>query len=147
MKENSHQCSIFNLKGNIAAVLVYLLVMIVNFLTDFDYYTWVIPLLFLVFEKTSKYLQYHSAQSLSFCLISLTINIIGLTLNLFTSSEGYDTIVSLTVMFIALVSLVVSILFLVFEIISIYKAYKYVYYEIPIVSKFAKYLLKKTNKA
>ena len=146
MTENTQRCSILNLNANAASVLVYILSMACNFFTDLDYFTWIIPLLFLVLEKSSKYVQYHSAQALSFCLISLAINIIGMTLNLFTSSEGYDMIVSLTVMVVALSSLIFSITLLVYEFISIYTAYKYTYNKVPLVSSLAKYLLKKLGK-
>lgn len=152
MNEQPHRSSIFDLEANLVAMLAYVLPMIINLLTGLDAITWLIPLLVLLMEKNSEYVRYHGAQSLAFFVISAILSLAGSALNLVGVISNVlfnvplvgwipGTALSIVIVVIALAFAVISISLMVMEIISAVKAYGYIYYELPVVTRFTDIIL------
>lgn len=157
MNENPHRSSIFDLEANIVAMLAYALPMLLNTLTGLDSITWLIPLLILLMEKNSQYVRYHGAQALAFFVMSAILSVVGSILNVvgIISSIMFEvplvgwipgTALSIGMIGIVVTMAVISIILLVYEITSAVKAYNYIYYEIPVVTRITDTILRLFNR-
>ena len=137
MKYGPHKSSLFDLDANIAAMLVYLLPLLLGFVSDsLSAVAWIIPLLAFIMEKNSSFVTYHAANSLAFYVIDAIIfvisTILGITavLTSWVSNIAFVGMISIGItgflfLFIGLIFLVIEIYLFVGKVICAIKAYEY----------------------
>lgn len=138
-----HKSSIGNADANIIAFMAYLAAGIAGWIPVVQYFSWIIPLIFFLVEKQSRFVRFHSVQSLiitladsavSFVLIviirnTIIVNVIAKMENVLGAMTWMAILTGLS----ALVSLIYS----VFAIIALANAYQYKLYKIPLIGKIA----------
>ncbi|MFV0552765.1 MAG: DUF4870 domain-containing protein [Anaerorhabdus sp.] len=142
-KYEPHKSSILGLDANVASLLIYLIPFLIGV---FSYggiwgnFTWIVPLLALIFEKDSKLVKFHGWQALLMTLFYGAVGVVTTVVGVSTSFAGIFTgsagaIVSGAA--IVIIVGIISIIFAVLEIIAAVKAYGWVSYRLPIIGKWA----------
>jgi uncharacterized membrane protein len=148
-----HKSSIGGLDANIAALLAYLVALILNFIPGAHWFTWLVPLVFFFLEKSSMLVKFHAAQAFVLGVIGAIIYII---LDIISSAIAWSSVTSwLTggwgfaggLVATAAIGAVVGILIAIFEILAMVNAYKYKEYSIPWIGGLAEKFSAKMNKS
>ena len=143
-----HKSSIGGMDANIAALLAYLIAIIMNFISGAQWFAWIVPLIFFLMEKDSMLVKFHAAQAFVLGVIGAIIYIILsiITFATFTSVAGWGFALSGGYWAIVAISVVVSIIIAIFEILAMINAYKYKEYSIPWIGGLAEKFAAKMNK-
>jgi uncharacterized membrane protein len=148
-----HKSSIGGLDANIAALLAYLVALILNFIPGAHWFTWLVPLIFFFIEKNSMLVKFHAAQAFVLGVIGAIIYII---LDIISTAIAWSSVTSwLTggwgftggIVAVSIIAAIVGILIAVFEILAMVNAYKWKEYSIPWVGGLAEKFSSKVNKA
>ncbi|SJZ85634.1 DUF4870 domain-containing protein [Anaerorhabdus furcosa] len=142
-KYDEHKSSILGLEANVVSLLIYLVPFLIGV---FSYggiwgnFTWIIPLLALIFEKDSKLVKFHAWQALLMTLfygaLGVITTVVGTTVSITSIIAGSAGGV-VSGMGIILVVGVISIIIAILEIIAAVKAYGWVSYRLPIIGKWS----------
>lgn len=137
-----HKSSIGGLDANVVAMLSYIASVVAGWIPIIRYVAWLVPLVFFLMEKESKFVRFHAMQSfllhvlgaiLSFLVLVVLGGIIGASmLSPYTASAavGAAGIIGLLVTVIALA-------ITIFAVIAIIEAYGYKEYHIPVIGSLA----------
>ena len=144
MKYGPHKSSLFDLDANIAALLIYLLPMLIGFITDsLNSIAWIIPLLAFIFEKESGFVIFHAANALSFYVIKAVLYFITLFMGFSTvlSTVLLGGITSILIFVIIIAVLIVNFIIFIITIVSMIKAYNYEEIIIPVLSNITHFII------
>lgn len=146
MKYGPHKSSLFNLDANIAALLIYLVSMLIGFVSDsLNTIAWIIPLLVFIMEKESSFVVFHAANALTFYVIKAILYLITVFLSFGTVlSASLLNIGLFQILLMILVFVILAINFVIFviTIISMIKAYNYQEIKIPVINKITNFIIK-----
>lgn len=152
MKNYPHHSSIGNLDANLVAFFAYLIPMVMSFLNIGASIAWVIPLIILVMEKESRFVERHAAHALTFFIISGVIHLLfSLVLGslVFTSWMSnirflgffYNGGVSILTLLLGLVGAIISFILFICKIYCLIKAYNYDDVSLVLLTSIANFLL------
>ncbi|MGY3725523.1 Uncharacterized membrane protein [Granulicatella balaenopterae] len=137
-----HQSSFGEIDANVLALLVYLVPAVLSFLPNVGLlFTWFIPLMVYLFEKNSKFVKFHAAQSFVLNIVGTCINILVTIIGILVltggilSNEAADIIGGASIMM--MINFAVNILVFIYAIFAMSGAYKNTQYQIPIIGKIA----------
>ncbi|MEG0077872.1 hypothetical protein [Anaerorhabdus sp.] len=143
IKYKVHQSSIFGMDANIVSLLIYLLPVVISFLsygTSGGYLTWLIPGLVLIFEKESKLVKFHAWQAL---FMSLFYGFIGFIGTLFGAGFAFTSLLTqnagglLSSIGFLFVMGIIGLIFAILEIIAAIKGFSWISYRLPIIGRWA----------
>ena len=143
-----HKSSLWNMDANLLALLVYLVPLVLGFITLFSLalIAWVIPLIVFLMEKKSDFVRFHAMQCLvlyifSFALGIAIIMVAGGTMIISVITDSIVGFISAYIGTIVIYGLV-SIVLLIVEVIAMIKAYNHKEYHIPVLGKLARGFVK-----
>lgn len=149
-----HKSSIGGMDANIAALLAYLIAIIMNFIGGAQWFAWIVPLIFFLIEKESMLVKFHAAQAFVLAVVGAIIYII---LSIISSAIAWSYVGSVLstgnpfafaggLIAITAISVVIGIIIAIFEILAMVNAYKYKEYTIPWIGGLAQKFAEKMNK-
>lgn len=153
MKYDPHKSSLFDLDANVVAILVYLLPWLLSIVShSLGSIAWIIPLLALILESKSDFVNFHAANSLAFFAINAIINLISVIFgigsfltswmsNIFILGIFYLGFQGMLIVILGLALAAIEIYLLVGKILSLIKAYDYKDINIPVVSLITCFIL------
>lgn len=153
MKYDPHKSSLFDLDANLAAFLVYLLPWMISIISDtLGGVAWIIPLLALVMESKSDFVNFHAANSLAFFAINAIIHFVSVAFgigtiltswmsNIFVLGIFFSGIRGLIAIILGIAFAVIEVYLVIGKIISLIKAYDYKDVNIPAVSWITRFIL------
>ena len=153
MKYDPHKSSLFDLDANLAAILVYLLPWMLSIISNtLGSVAWIIPLLALVMESKSDFVNFHAANSLAFFSINALIHFISVAFgigaaltswmsNMFVLGFFFSGIRSMIAIVLGIIFAVIEIYLAFAKIYSLIKAYDYNDVNIPGISLMTRFIL------
>ena len=153
MKYDPHKSSLFDLDANVVAILVYLLPWIVSIISSsLSGIAWLIPLLALILEKKSDFVNFHAANALAFFVIAAIIYYItvvfGITAiltswldNMFILGIFYMGVRGIILIILGIIFAIVEIYLGVSKIFSIIRAYEYRDINVPVIAQITRFIL------
>ena len=142
-----HKSSLFDLNANIVVLIVWWGAVVINWLFDASYLSFIIPLVFLLFEKKSPLVREHAGQALIVNIFSSVIGIIIAILTLISSGTSivFGSI-GLSVIFLSffgVIAVIIDITILVLSIIASIKGWSFEEFEIPLLGPIGKFFSEK----
>ncbi|WP_294561571.1 hypothetical protein [uncultured Traorella sp.] len=153
MKYDPHKSSLFDLDANVAAILVYLLPWMVSIISSsLGGVAWIIPLLALILERKSDFVNFHAANALAFFVINAVIYYITVFFGLTAALTSWlDNMFILGIFYMGIRGIISVILGIIFAIIEIYlgvgklfsiiRAYEYKDINVPVIAQIARIIL------
>lgn len=153
MKNYPHHSSIGNLDANLIAFFAYIIPMVMSFLNIGASIAWIVPLVILIMEKESDFVNRHAAHSLTFFIITGVIHlffsfILGSLFltnwigNLAIIGFFYNSGVGILSLVLGVIGAILSFVLFICKIICLIKAYNYTDPSIPCITPLANYILK-----
>lgn len=149
-----HKSSIGGMDANVAALLAYLIAIIMNFIGGAQWFAWIVPLVFFLMEKDSMLVKFHAAQAFVLAVVGAIIYII---LSIISTAIAWSYVGTALatgnpfaavggVIAIGAIGVVIAIIIAIFEILAMVNAYKYKEYEIPWIGGMARKFVEKFGK-
>lgn len=146
-----HKSSIGGVDANVMALLAYIASIVICWIPGIRYFAWLVPLVFFLVEKQSKFVKFHAMQSfilnvvcavLAFLLSVVVGGIVTATLvRSYAYGYAYSSLGLLGV--ISFLTAAIGVVITVFAIIAMVKAYGYKEYHIPLIGGLAEKMVEK----
>ena len=73
--DQSHKSSL-GMKAHIAVILIFIITAVLFWFSYTRYFAWVIPILFFIIEKNSKFVKFYAVQAFFICIIRAVISVL-----------------------------------------------------------------------
>ncbi len=151
---NNHKSSIFNYDANVLSFLIYLIIMIFNFVPFLNYFIFALPLIIYVIEKKSDFVRGHSLQAFVISFFSSIFSLLCLLVSYIAKPRcnatlsfcfGSSIIHKMFSMFGSIRWMFCGFIFVICLVLAL-RAYNYESYKLEYVDKFIDKIGKFLNK-